>query len=321
MSNIRTNNNSIHILPYTSIVGQKDLRLALELAYIAPKIGGVLIKGERGTGKSTTVRAFSEMMYNNLPVTIPINATEDRVVGGWQIDELMSGRPKRQIGLLEEVNNKLLYIDEVNLLDDHIVNIILDVTSTGVLVIQREGQDDQLQVKFLLVGTMNPEEGNLRPQLLDRFGLAVSVTAETDPELRRQILETVLDFDEALFKQAHGQPEPFFSAAAKAVQMKQEKLKQYHERFYTVEVPKPVVKFCIALTKEFQAEGHRGDYLLVLAARAYAAHEEENIVTLEHVKRIAHLVLQHRRPGSIQLNRVLWTKDDENRLTELFKHA
>lgn len=312
---------SIHIFPYTSVVGQKDLRLALELAYIAPRIGGVLIKGERGTGKSTIVRAFAQMMYGELPVTIPINATEDRVVGGWQINELMSGKPKPQMGLLEEANDKLLYIDEVNLLDDHIVNIILDVTSTGVLVIQREGQDHQRQVQFTLVGTMNPEEGSLRPQLLDRFGLMVSITAESDPESRRQILQAVLDFDEAVFKKRLGLPTTFFDAKFEAAQAERAKIEKYRERFYSVDVPKPIVKTCVEITKKFEVEGHRGDYLLVIAARACAARDEDRVVTLEHVKKVAPLVLQHRRPGSIQLNRVLWTKEDDSRLIELLNYV
>ena len=149
MSDISVNK----ILPYTSIIGQKRLKLALELAYIAPRLGGVLLSGQRGTGKSTAVRAFAQMMYGNLPVTLPINATEDRVIGGWQINELMEGKAKWQEGLLQEADGELLYIDEVNLLDDHIVNIILDVTSTGVLVIQREGQSTQNKVSFTLVGT------------------------------------------------------------------------------------------------------------------------------------------------------------------------
>lgn len=115
----------IQIMPYSMIVGQQQLKLALELVYIAPRIGGVLLSGERGTGKSTIVRAFTAMMYDRLPVTLPINATEDRVVGGWDINQLMLGKVVPQQGLLEEANGILLYIDEVNLLDDHIVNIIL----------------------------------------------------------------------------------------------------------------------------------------------------------------------------------------------------
>src|SRR5919199_4725036 len=122
-----SNESHIQILPYTLVVGQEQLKLALELAYIDPAIGGVLISGHRGTGKSTAVRAFAQMIYGKLPVTLPINATEDRVIGGWDLKELMLGKTVEQKGLLEEANGSLLYIDEVNLLDDHIVNIILDV--------------------------------------------------------------------------------------------------------------------------------------------------------------------------------------------------
>jgi magnesium chelatase subunit I len=132
--------SSIPILPYSLIVGQDTLKLALELAYIAPRLGGVLISGQRGTGKSTAVRAFSMMVYRDLPVTLPINATEDRVVGGLDVDKLMQSDAKWKDGLLVEANGKLLYVDEVNLLDDHIVNIILDVTSTGKLDVQRDGR-------------------------------------------------------------------------------------------------------------------------------------------------------------------------------------
>jgi magnesium chelatase subunit I len=189
----------IQILPYSQIVGQAQIKLALEIAYIAPpRLGGVL-SGQCGTGKSTAVRAFAQTIDDRgrLPVTLPINATEDRVVGGWQIDELMKSEAKWQDGLLQAANGRLLYVDEVNLFDDHIVNIILDVTSTGVLVVQRDGNDRQPEsVAFTLVGTMNPEEDGLRPQLLDRFGLMVSVSAESERAKRVQILQNVLKFNE-----------------------------------------------------------------------------------------------------------------------------
>ena len=122
------------------------------------------------------------------------------MAGGWQIDELMRGKPEPQRGLLEEADGSFLYVDEVNLLDDHIVNIILDVTSTGKLVVQREGRSTEKNLSFTLVGTMNPEEGWLRPQLRDRFGLMASIIAQTKKDTRRNILKTVLDYDEALFK-------------------------------------------------------------------------------------------------------------------------
>jgi len=186
------------VLPYSYVVGQDRLRRALELAFVAPGVGGVLVSGERGTAKSTTVRAFAWMMYGGLPVTLPINATDDRVLGGWNIEALMRGKTEPQPGLLERAGEKgLLYIDEVNLLDDHLVNIILDVASTGLLVVQREHIDEPgRRLSFTLVGTMNPEEGGLRPQLLDRFGLLVPIAAETDIAQRKEILLTVLRFDE-----------------------------------------------------------------------------------------------------------------------------
>ena len=308
----------IHILPYSWIVGQKQLKLALDLAYVVPRIGGVLISGERGTGKSTIVRAFSRMMYNGtLPVTIPINATEDRVVGGWEIEELMAGRPKPKEGLLAAAHHKLLYVDEVNLLDDHIVNIILDVTSTGVLVIEREGQDEKKQVQFMFVGTMNPEEGSLRPQLLDRFGLMVSIRAEADIAIRRQILRTVLKFDEELSRLKAGQESLLLSLAVQEEQEYKERLRKAHKDSSEIRVPDEIYEKCVILAREFQVEGHRSDYLLALAARGCAALQGKKQVDLEDVREVAPLVLQHRRSKATSLNAALWTEEEETLLEKL----
>jgi magnesium chelatase subunit I len=311
----------ITILPYTHVVGQEQLKLALELSYIAPRVGGVLISGQRGTGKSTAVRAFSQMMYGRLPVTLPINATEDRVVGGWKIDELMGGRAEPQEGLLEEADQSLLYVDEINLLDDHIVNIILDVTSTGILVVQREGRREQKPTSFTLVGTMNPEEGGLRPQLLDRFGLMVNVTAETDGDLRGEVLRKVLALDEGLFQMSRGLSSQFIESGAENDRRLREEMELARERFYEVDLPPEIARKCVALAESTQAEGHRGDYVLALAARACAARGGVYRVGVGHLEQVAQLALQHRRPGSLHGERVLWTSEDEERTREVLASA
>lgn len=301
------------ILPYSRIIGQEQLKLALELAFISPRLGGVLIAGQRGTAKSTAVRAFAQMMYGHLPVTLPINATEDRVIGGWQIDELMRGEAKPQPGLLEEANGSLLYVDEVNLLDDHIVNLILDVTSTGVLVVQREAQSEQKPVSFSLVGTMNPEEGSLRPQLLDRFGLLVSVTAEKDAARRAEILRTVMDFDEAVFRLKAGKPAPFVEEGLKLDKKHSAKLERARQRFSSVTVSEKLAGQCVALAGEFNVEGHRGDYVLAMAARALAALRNEKEVAPNHLQQVAPLALHHRRREFLQSGQWFWSDEDDQR--------
>jgi len=307
----------IQILPYSLIVGQELLKLSLELAYIAPRIGGVLISGQRGTGKSTAVRSFAQMMFDRLPVTLPINATEDRVVGGWELNKLMLGQLESKMGLLEEAHDRVLYIDEVNLLDDHIVNIILDVTSTGVLVVQREGKSEEKAVSFTLVGTMNPEEGGLRPQLLDRFGLMVSVTAETEKNNRLEILQTVIDFDEALSHHSDELPSDYIKAAIVKTKDHRDKLEKARQNFYAVKVTRKAAESCIALAQEFKAEGNRGDYMIALAARAYAASKGAKTVVNQHVKAVARLALQHRRPDMQQGNQVAWSRDDDQRIEKI----
>ncbi|MDJ0844837.1 AAA family ATPase [Crocosphaera sp.] len=312
------------ILPYTWLVGQEQLKLALELAYIAPRIGGVLLSGQRGTGKSSAVRAFSVMMEKKLPVTLPINATEDRVIGGWAIDQLMKTEAVWQKGLIQEASDKILYIDEVNLLDDHVVNIILDVTSTGVLVVQREGQRKEEAVSFTLVSTMNPEEGGLRPQLLDRFGLMVAVKAQTEKEERKQILQTVMDWDKALFDLSVGNASEYTKKVEQARnndQRYKEELKEAKNNFRDVTMSDEMIEFCVSLTEAFQAEGNRGDYIMALASRAYAAREKEPTVKAQHIQKIAQLVLSHRRPEFLQSSQLPWTQSDHNKVKEVLKLA
>lgn len=312
------------ILPYSRIVGQEQLKLALELAFIEPAIHGVLISGERGTAKSTAVRAFSLMVYGSLPTTLPINATEDRVVGGWRIDELMRQQTVEQPGLLEEAHQGILYIDEVNLLDDHIVNIILDVASTGVLVVQREGRASKPKpIDFALIGTMNPEEGGLRPQLLDRFGLMVTVSAEASEARRIQILQTLLHLDRTALAPENPGPRDDATAEREEARLKERLLRaQALVRDGEVDIPKEAQEHCVRVASAFKAEGHRGELVMALAARAYVARERvgagspagpkrEPRVTVDDVVAVARLAIQHRRPEALKKDRLLWGPEDD----------
>jgi magnesium chelatase subunit I len=303
------------VLAYSHIVGQEQLKLALELSYLAPKIGGVLISGERGTAKSTAVRAFSIMMYDQLPVTLPINATDDRVLGGLAIDELLSGRVTEQPGLLEEAAGAgLLYIDEVNLLDDHIVNIILDVSSTGLLSVQREGVDRRMSLSFSLVGTMNPEEGSLRPQLLDRFGLMVDVTVELDPAQRREIMLTVLRHDAARWM---GKSD-FIKNGESADLLLRQRLERAKERLSLVEAG-TALSMIAEVAAGFEAVGHRGDVVMLFAARALAALDGDHQIRPEHIKKVAPLALQHRRREAGRRGPGLWSTVDDEKLTTILQ--
>jgi magnesium chelatase subunit I len=287
------------MLPYSLMVGEEGVKRALEWTFIAPRIGGVLMRGDRGTGKSTLVRAFARMVHGDLPVTLPINATDDRVVGGYKIDELMLKRePVKQPGLLEQASEKgLLYIDEVNLLDDHIINPILDAASTGHLSIQYESRDDHKELSFVLVGTMNPEEGLLRPQLLDRFGLIVDVAV--DRAQRSQILEAVLALDEAL-----GNPNStsarWLREGEELDRRRAQELQAARARLYEVAVGESIAKLCADLADGFDAAGHRGDYVLALTARAQAAMAGAEQIEREHVATVARMALQHRRGGTAE---------------------
>lgn len=301
-------------MPFSMIVGQESLKLALQLAYVAPRVGGVLLSGHRGTGKSTLVRAFSVMMYGDLPVTLPISATEDRVIGGLDIDELLQERSTPKPGLIEQANGRVLYIDEVNLLDDHVVNIILDVTASGILQVERDGQSQEKEVQFTLVGTMNPSEGGLRPQLLDRFGLMVDVTAEDDPEVRTRILQAVLDYEQAR-SAPRGSEGKRIRAERREDAALAKRLKRARVRLARVEFSEGMAQACARIGREFHAEGHRGDYVMALASRAHAALREVAAVEPDDVVAVAPLALQHRRGAAG--GSVPWSVDDTGRVREL----
>jgi magnesium chelatase subunit I len=310
------------VLPYCRIVGQHTLRRALEIAFVSPTVGGVLATGQRGTAKSTTVRAFARMAYGELPVTLPIGATDDRVLGGWQVEQLLDGKAVWQPGLVEDAGAGrepgILYIDEVNLLDDHLVNIILDVAATGILTVQRDGGDKkEISVRFSLVGTMNPEEGSLRPQLLDRFGLVVPVESAYEQAERREILQTVLRFEE----ESSDLKSEYMAEGYEADRLRREELKAAQGRLGTIEVPEPMVALAAKVAAEFKAEGHRGELVMVRAARALAAIENATRVEPQHLRTIAPLALMHRRATGEGGTVSSWSAEDDQRLAGLVPAA
>jgi magnesium chelatase subunit I len=310
------------ILPYARVVGQRDVKLALELAYVEPRLGGVLISGERGTAKSTVVRGFALMAWGSLPVTLPINATEDRVVGGWQVEKLLAGEPTWQQGLLEDADGRMLYVDEVNLLDDHIVNLILDAASTGVLVVQRDGKRLERAVRFSLVGTMNPEEGGLRPQLRDRFGLMVAVKAASDPGQPAAIIRARLKFEAAVASPQGDGGAKFLAEARQEDEACRRELEAARDRVAAdvkgEMLPDDVLNLCVRIARDehFRAEGHRAELVMALAARAHAAREQRKVATAADVKAVARMALQHRRREATGAERLDWTNEDQKKVDE-----
>jgi len=305
---------NVRILPYSRVVGQSDLKLALELNHVAPGIGGVLMSGTRGTAKSTLVRAFALMVHAELPVTLPINATDDRVVGGWDLEALIRGVTRPQPGLLEEADEKgLLYVDEVNLLDDHLVNIILDVVSTGVLSVQREGLATARHLSFGLVGTMNPEEGMLRPQLLDRFGL-MATSDRLDVDARHRAIRTVLDFERELGKEESD----WLAAAERDNAAVRARLKAARDKVGQMRVPDTVLRLCAEAANRMDAVGQRGEIVATLAAGALAALEGTEEVGSGHLLRVLPMALRHRRPESAHGGTFDWGAEDQARVQNLF---
>jgi len=316
-----------YTFPFTAIVGQERMKLALILNAIHPAIGGVLIRGEKGTAKSTAVRALARLLPEQdvvdgcqfgchpddveslctdcrdrhddgehpLPrtqrrmrvVELPINASEDRVVGTIDLEAaLKEGSRRFEPGVLAEANRNILYVDEVNLLDDHIVDVLLDAAAMGVNVVEREGVSVTHPARFILVGTMNPEEGELRPQLLDRFGLCVDVEGIRDLDRRVEIVEQRASWED--------DPSAFYERHAAGEDEVRGRIAEGISTFPEIELPRAILRLVAQLSIALEVDGHRSDLVCARAAQAKAAYDRTGMVELSHVTDVAQMVFSHR---------------------------
>ncbi len=313
------------VFPFTAMTGQDEMKLALLLNAIAPSIGGVLIMGHRGTGKSTAVRALAQLLppiervrgchFNCDPaqrdlcdacherlendgrlarerapvpvIDLPLGATEDRVCGTIDMERaLKEGVKAFEPGLLARANRGFLYIDEVNLLEDHLVDLLLDVAATGRNRVEREGVSTEHPARFVLAGSGNPEEGELRPQLLDRFGLYTEVRTATGLDERVRIVEQREAFDR--------DPQAFLRAAEPEQVSLRRRLTRAKSRASAVEMPLSLLRLIAELCVRLNVDGHRGEITITRAARALAAFEGRKKATAEDVRRVAAMSLRHR---------------------------
>lgn len=274
--------------PFSAIVGQDRLRLALLLTAISPGIGGVVVRGEKGTAKTTAVRALGPLLPKGAVVDLPLGATEDRVVGSIDVESVLTtGHAEFRPGLLSRADGGVLYVDEVNLLADHLVDVLLDAAATGRVTVERDGVSHVEEASFVLVGTMNPEEGELRPQLLDRFGLAVDVAASRDPEVRVEIMRRRLAYE--------SDPRAFAARWAEADGDLRDRLAR--ARALVGEIPLRDVHLSriASLCADFDVDGMRADLVIARTARAHAAWRGAAEIDSEDIRVAAELALPHRR--------------------------
>ncbi len=314
------------VFPFTAIVGQEEMKLALLLNVIDPKIGGVMIMGDRGTGKSTTIRALADLLpeievvaddpFNSHPgdpdlmsdavrqqleqqaeirvtkkkvsmVDLPLGATEDRVCGTIDIEKALSEGVKAfEPGLLAKANRGILYVDEVNLLDDHLVDVLLDSAASGWNTVEREGISIRHPARFVLVGSGNPEEGELRPQLLDRFGMHAEIRTVKEPALRVQIVEQRAEFDQY--------PQQFLEKYQPQQQALQQQIVSAQELLPSVTMDYDLRVKISEICSELDVDGLRGDIVTNRAAKALAAFESHTEVTVDDIRRVMTLCLRHR---------------------------
>jgi magnesium chelatase subunit I len=274
--------------PFTALVGQELLQQALLLVAIDPGIGGVLVSGPRGTAKSTAARALAELLPDGRLVTLPLSASEDRLIGTLDLEAaLRDGSVAFSPGLLAHAHRGVLYVDEINLLADALVDAMLDAAASGVNTVERDGVSHSHEARFVLIGTMNPEEGELRAQLIDRFGLAVQLQNCFDADVRQRIVKTRLAFDaDPCAFRAHQAARQ--AACAARIRAAREVLPRL---MFDDAVHARVSELCI----EAAVDGLRADLVMLRAARALAALEQSGAVTIAHVQRVAEAVLCHRR--------------------------
>jgi len=283
--------------PFGALVGQDAMLAALLLGAVEPAVGGVLARGHKGTGKSTAVRALGTLLARagaGRLVEVPLNATEDRLVGALAVEEVLrEGRRVFEAGLLAAADGGVLYVDEVNLLPDHLVDMVLDAAASGVNVVERDGLSEVHRARFLLVGTMNPEEGELRPQFLDRFGLCVDVATEEDGERRAEVVRRHLAWqaDPDGFAARYDGAEAELVAALVAARLRLAE--------GAVAVPDDVIGVCVELARSVGAQGHRAELTLVKASRARAALMGRAAATGEDVADVATMALVHRAAASL----------------------
>ncbi len=281
--------------PFSAIVGHDQLRLALVLCAVRPEIGGVLIRGEKGTAKSTAVRGLANILAavdkdgeGGRLVELPIGATEDRVIGSLDLQKVLrDGEHAFSPGLLSRAHRGVLYVDEVNLLHDHLVDILLDAAAMGRVHIERDGVSHSHEARFVLIGTMNPEEGELRPQLLDRFGLTVDVRASRDVDIRTQVIRSRLAYE--------ADPDGFAAGYAADDADTARRIADARDRVPAVVLPDSELRRIAALCAAFDVDGMRADLVVARTAVAHAAWRGADTVTEEDIRVAAELALPHRR--------------------------
>ena len=311
--------------PFTAIIGQENMKKALVLNVVNPRLGGVLIQGEKGTAKSTAVRALADLLpprrcikgcrfhddpgapaawcdechekYDHqepevelLPmkvVELPVSATEDRVVGTLDIEAaIREGKRSFETGILADANRNILYVDEINLLDDHVVDVLLDSAAMGINTVEREGISYSHPARFSLVGTMNPEEGDIRPQLLDRFALSVYVAGEKDLDRRAEVIKRRLEYED--------DPAAFVAKWEEEQQNEVHRIERAMKLLPQVTAANAILRLAAKLSIALGVDGHRADITLIKTAQTLAAVAGHTEVNREDLREAAKLALPHR---------------------------